>query len=57
MEGARWNEVRDALLEIAVYAQDLNVRSVSLRFMNDDIYDRGIQVRFITVEWLQTDVS
>ena len=57
MEGRRWYETRDALLEIAQYAQDLNVRSVSLRFMNNDIYDRGIQVRFITVERLQTDVS
>jgi hypothetical protein len=57
MEGKRWNEVRGALFEIAQYAHGLNVRSVSLRFMNYDIYDRGIQVRFITVEWLRTDVS
>ena len=57
MKGARWNKVRDALLEIAQYAQDLNVRSVSLRFMNKDIYDRGIQVRFITIEWPRNDVS
>ena len=57
MEGSRWYETRDALLEIAQYAQDLNVRSVSLRFMNNDIYDRGIQVHFMTVERLCTDVS
>jgi hypothetical protein len=57
MEGKGWYEARDALLEIAQCAQDLNVRSVSLRFMNNDIYDRGIQVRFITVEWLRTDIS
>jgi hypothetical protein len=49
MEGKRWYETQDALLEIAQYAQDLNVRSVSMRFMNTDIYDRGIQVCFITL--------
>jgi hypothetical protein len=53
MQCFRWYESRDVLLEIAQYAKDLNVRSVSLRFMNNDIYDRGIQVRFITVERLQ----
>ena len=57
MQGARWNEVRDALLDIAQYAQDLSVLSVGLRFMNNDIYDRGIQVRCFTVERLQTDFS
>ena len=57
MQGARWNEVRDALLEIAQYAQDLNVQSVSLRFMNKDIYDRGIQVCDLVFEWLRTDDS
>ena len=57
MDGRRWDEARDALLDIAQYAQDLNVRSVSLRFMNNNIYDRGIQVRFIIVERPQTDVS
>ena len=55
MEGRRWIEARDALLEIAQCAQDLNVRSVSLRFMNCNIYDRGIQVCCLTVEWLRTD--
>ena len=48
MEGKRWYETQNALLEIAQYAQDLNVHSVSMRFMNSDIYDRGIQVCFIT---------
>ncbi|KAF8723153.1 hypothetical protein AX14_009514 [Amanita brunnescens Koide BX004] len=43
MEGTRWDETRDALLEIAQYAQTLNVRSVSLRFLNSDMYDQGIQ--------------
>lgn len=57
MEGTRWDETRDALLEIAQYAQTLNVRSVSLRFLNSDMYDQGIQVRFITGERRRTDVS
>ena len=48
MLGPRWDETRDALLEIADYALKLNVRSVSLRFLNRDIYDRGIQVRVYT---------
>jgi hypothetical protein len=44
MLGSRWDETRDALLGIADYALKLNVRSVSLRFLNCDIYDQGIQV-------------
>ena len=44
MLGSRWDETRDALLEIAEYASKLNVRSVSLRFLNRDISDQGIQV-------------
>ncbi|KAF8325507.1 hypothetical protein F5887DRAFT_1018596 [Amanita rubescens] len=43
MLGSRWDETRDALLEIADYALKLNVRSMSLRFMNCDIYDQGAQ--------------
>lgn len=37
-------ESRDALLDIAEYALKLNVRTVSLRFLNDRTYDRGLQV-------------
>lgn len=48
MEGRRWNETQDALLEIAEYALKLNVRSVSLRFLNSTIYDQGVQVRVRT---------
>ena len=46
MDGARWEEARDALRDIAQCALDLNVRSVSLRFLNSpsDDRDRGIQV-------------
>ncbi|KAF8324636.1 hypothetical protein F5887DRAFT_1146976, partial [Amanita rubescens] len=43
MLGSRWDETRDALLEIADYALKLNVRSMSLRFLNCDIYDQGAQ--------------
>ena len=44
MQGSRWLEARDALVEIAEYALKLNVRTVSLRFLNDITYDRGLQV-------------
>lgn len=44
MEGSRWTEARDALLEIAEYALKLNVHTVSLRFLNNRTYDRGLQV-------------
>jgi len=44
MHGSRWLEARDALAEIAEYALKLNVRTVSLRFLNDGTYDRGLQV-------------
>ena len=48
MFGSRWDEARDALLEIAEYASQLNARSVSLRFMNCNIYDVEVQVRVFT---------
>ncbi|KAF8324629.1 hypothetical protein F5887DRAFT_902712 [Amanita rubescens] len=54
MLGSRWDETRDALLEIADYALKLNVRSMSLRFMNCDIYDQGAQVRVYTMRWTPT---
>ncbi|KAF8335137.1 hypothetical protein F5887DRAFT_989660 [Amanita rubescens] len=43
MRGSRWLEARDALIEIAEYALKLNVRTVSLRFLNNGTYDRGLQ--------------
>ncbi|KAM6503826.1 hypothetical protein JOM56_000769 [Amanita muscaria] len=43
MEGDKWKETRDALADIAEYAFELNVHTVSMRFLNDAIYVRGLQ--------------
>ncbi|KIL58379.1 hypothetical protein M378DRAFT_170633 [Amanita muscaria Koide BX008] len=45
MEGDRWKETRDALADIAEYAFELNVHTVSMRFLNDAIYVRGLQTK------------
>ncbi|KAK2467599.1 hypothetical protein APHAL10511_000454 [Amanita phalloides] len=43
MDGAPWDEARDALRDIAEHAFKLQVRSVNLRFLNNPSYDRGLQ--------------
>ncbi|KAM6501932.1 hypothetical protein JOM56_001909 [Amanita muscaria] len=43
MEGARWSETRDALATISEKAFELNVDTVSLRFLNDASYVRGLK--------------
>ncbi|KIL62594.1 hypothetical protein M378DRAFT_758127 [Amanita muscaria Koide BX008] len=43
MEGARWSETRDALATIFEKTFELNVHTVSLRFLNDARYVRGLK--------------
>ncbi|KIL66347.1 hypothetical protein M378DRAFT_10069 [Amanita muscaria Koide BX008] len=43
MEGERWTETRDALETIAEKAFEINVDTVSLRFLNDATYVRGLK--------------
>jgi len=50
MDGDRWRETHNALIDVAVYAFELCAHTVSLRFLNDPTYVRGLQVNALTLD-------
>ena len=49
MTGDRWTETCNALVDVAEYAFELCVHTVSMCFMNDPTYVRGLQVNVLTL--------
>lgn len=41
----RWNETRDALLEIADHALEHHSDTIDIRFFNSEYLRRGVRVR------------
>jgi len=53
MQGSRWSEARDALLEIAEHALQQNSDEIDLRFLNSPLLSHGVKVLCFTYSLLQ----